>query len=46
MDKYINSFDNVVKDVKGGKIHLKLINDLRSAGKLSILNEIKKIIKE
>lgn len=39
-------FDNVVQDVKGGKIHLKLINDLRSAGKLSILNEIKKIIRE
>ena len=38
-------FDKVVEDVKNGEIHSLLIQDLKSAGKLGILNEIKKIIK-
>ena len=35
-------FDKVVEDVKNGEIHSLLIQDLKSAGKLGILNEIKK----
>ena len=39
-------FDKVVADAKNGEIHSLLIQDLKSAGQLGILQEIKKIIKQ
>lgn len=39
-------FDRVIEDAKNGEIHNLLIQDLRSAGKLSLLKGIKKIFKE
>ena len=39
-------FDKVVADANNGEIHNLLIQDLKSAGQLGILKEIKKIIKQ
>ena len=39
-------FDRVVENTKNGEIHNLLIQDLKSAGQLGILKEIKKIIKQ
>ena len=39
-------FDRVIKTAKSGTIHTELINDLKSAGQLGLLNQIKKLIKE
>ena len=39
-------FDKVVADAKNGEIHSLLIQDLKSAGQLGILTEIKKQIKK